>query len=386
MHLVEQYALSCGVKIDRPFVETQFFPLPFKDYVILHPSSGMESKNYDYFTDVLCLILPYFKRNGIEIVQLGGPQDPPIPGCYHVMGQTRLNQAFYLIRDSLLVIGSDCFATHVAGGFNKKVVGLYSNLFSECSRPFWGDTANQRLIQADREGKKPSFSAKEVEKLVNNIKPEEIAIAALDLLEIEHSLGAHETLYIGDKYREPLLEVVPNFTSPDSLPGDRVINLRMDYLHNPEIAMQWAFKHKTHLVLDRELEPKFFNPIRPNLIKVTLQVNKETNPEYIKFLRSLGCPIELFALDDNNLKDIRVKFLDLEIEKLEVFSKESLDNPAKVCDNTCYSSSKTIFSNGKYYGSKASWLSGSELKNTEPIIDNEEFWKEIDYFRVFNTK
>ena len=38
MHLVEQYALSCGVKIDKPAVEVNFFPLPFDKYIIIHPS------------------------------------------------------------------------------------------------------------------------------------------------------------------------------------------------------------------------------------------------------------------------------------------------------------------------------------------------------------
>ena len=63
MHLVEQYALSCGVKIDKPQVETSFFPLPFDKYIILHASSGMPSKNYDYFEDVIETIYPHLCYN-----------------------------------------------------------------------------------------------------------------------------------------------------------------------------------------------------------------------------------------------------------------------------------------------------------------------------------
>ena len=53
MHLIEQYALSCGVKIDKPHIETSFFPVPSEKYITVHASSGMESKNYDYYDDVM---------------------------------------------------------------------------------------------------------------------------------------------------------------------------------------------------------------------------------------------------------------------------------------------------------------------------------------------
>ena len=66
MHLLEQYALSCGVKIDRPFVQCNYFPVPFDDYIIIHPSSGMSAKNYDHYSEVVGLILPYLNKAGIS--------------------------------------------------------------------------------------------------------------------------------------------------------------------------------------------------------------------------------------------------------------------------------------------------------------------------------
>ena len=188
MHLVEQYALSCGVKIAEPFIETNFFPLPFEKYVIIHPSSGMDAKNYDYYKDVIELCLPYFKKNDIHLVQIGTTKDIPLPHCHSVQGVTSLNQAAYLIKNCLLLIGNDSFSTHVAGGFNKKLVSLYSVLYKECCSPYWGDKKNQILLQADREGDKPSFSATEPQKVVNNILPEDIASGVLKLLKIKNNL------------------------------------------------------------------------------------------------------------------------------------------------------------------------------------------------------
>tara|TARA_R110000824_G_scaffold121828_3_gene278196 strand:+ start:986 stop:1237 length:252 start_codon:yes stop_codon:yes gene_type:complete len=65
--------------------------------------------------------------------------------------------------------------------------------------------------------------------------------------------------------------------------------------------------------------------------------------------------------------------------------KKDLDSPDKICDNTCYQSSKTILSNGKEYSSKAAWLEGSQKNKKQLIIDNETFWKESEFFKIYNT-
>ena len=59
MHLVEQYALSCGVKIDRPSIETSYFPVVPDKYITLHASNRIQSKTYDYYNDVMDLLHPY---------------------------------------------------------------------------------------------------------------------------------------------------------------------------------------------------------------------------------------------------------------------------------------------------------------------------------------
>ncbi len=46
MHILEQYAVNCGVKIGKPQIIPQYFPIPFKEkYICLNAGSGMESKN-----------------------------------------------------------------------------------------------------------------------------------------------------------------------------------------------------------------------------------------------------------------------------------------------------------------------------------------------------
>ena len=170
MHLIEQYALSCGVKIDQPHIETSFFPVASNKYITVHASSGMASKNYDYYNDVIELILPYLKQENIDIIQIGERDDAKLNHCEHLNGSTTIRQTSYIIENSELHFGNDSFSAHVASGFNKKIVCLYSILYKECCKPYWGDPENQILLETDRKGLKPSFSNQELPKTVNFIK------------------------------------------------------------------------------------------------------------------------------------------------------------------------------------------------------------------------
>jgi len=385
MHLVEQYALACGVKIDKPFVETNYFPLPFKDYIIIHPSSGMKAKDYDHYKDVIELIYPYLKKAGIEIVQIGTDKDPTLPNSYVVNQKTSLGQSFYLIKNCMLLLGNDSFSSHVAGGFNKKVVSLYSNLYKECCQPYWGDTDKQTLIQAPRKGLKPSFSAEEQNKVVNNIFPEEVARAVLNLLSLDHSLESYQTLHVGSLYQSSAVEVIPDFFNPNLFKKDQGINIRLDYHFDPSTAGKWAFAHKAHIILDKPLDPKHLRPFRENLLKITLELGEGMDAEYIMLLKSLGCEIALCSRDKDNLPELRLEFIDWGVEELSYPAKKDLDISDKLCDNTHYKSSKIIFSNDKRYSSKAAWTSNQEHLPREAIIDHPDFWEETDYFRIYNT-
>ena len=167
MHLLERYALSCGVKIDKPHIEEQFFPLMQDKFIVLHASSGMESKNYDYYQEVVSLIKPYLDKENIDIVQIGKAEDKAVPECVHLQGKTTIRQVAYIINRSMLVCGNDSFSAHMASGLDKKSVTLYSVLYKECCGPYWSDNTKASLIESTRKKMKPSFSNEESPKTVN---------------------------------------------------------------------------------------------------------------------------------------------------------------------------------------------------------------------------
>ena len=194
MHLVEQYALSCGVKIDKPSIDVSYFPVVPERYITLHASNRIQSKTYDYYNDVMHMLNPFLEKANIKVIQIGGQSEQRISYCIHHQGQTSIKQSAYILQNSMLHLGTDSFSIHVASGFNKKIVGLYSTLYKECCGPYWGDSKNHILLEPDRKKYKASFSDKEYPKTINTIMPEKIASSVLELLDIPNNLNNLETL------------------------------------------------------------------------------------------------------------------------------------------------------------------------------------------------
>ena len=185
MHLVENFALAAGVKIGKPTIEPLYFPIG-GEYITIHNSSGMESKNYDYYKDVVSIIKPYIKN--IKIIQIGQKGERIIEGTTSLLGETSLRQAAYLLMNSKLHIGNDSFACHIAGAYETPLVALYGPTHKSTCSPFWGDKEKQALLSPDYSSRKPSWAAKEIKKRVNEIFPDNVAMHALNLLKINNKL------------------------------------------------------------------------------------------------------------------------------------------------------------------------------------------------------
>ena len=158
----------------------------------------------------------------------------------------------------------------------------------------------------------------------------------------------------------------------------------MDYTFNPEIMAQWVFGYKSHVILDRLLELKYFQAAKNNLAQITLKLTESMDEDYIQGVKNLGVPVELFSPDDKHLIDTRIKFLDWDVEALNFPEKKELDFIDEICDTTYYKSSKTLLSHGKVYASKAAWEQGQSTIKTEKILDTDSFWEESQYFRIYN--
>ncbi len=73
-----------------------------------------------------------------------------------------------------------------------------------------------------------------------------------------------------------------------------------------------------------------------------------------------------------------------EMKKNEKKGKKDLDNSSILCDNSYFKSSLMIISDNKFYSCKAYLDRGAEKSDAEKVIDSPEFYKEIEFFKIFN--
>lgn len=384
MHLLERYALSCGVKIDRPHIEEEFFPLVDENFIVLHASSGMDSKNYDYYREVVSLLLGYLSNYEIKILQIGEANNHPVQGCVHLQGKTSIRQVAYIINKSKLVFGNDSFSSHIASGLNKKNVTLYSASNKECCSPYWTSSKNCSLLEPPTK-KKPSFAEKEYPKSINLIKPEVIASSILNHLNINHDLDNYKTLSIGEYYNFPVIEVIPDFNALDYNINKNVLNVRMDYHFDENNLFSWSQNKDICVVTNRPISEECLRAIKPSLQQVIFRADLSTRPSDLATIKKIGTNLKVSTDDEENLNEIRYNLIDWEVELEQKKSKKDLDAKDDICYTTKYITSKITLSRGKKYASKAAWKQDIEMTSKQAnIIDNNDFWEEVDHFMIFN--
>lgn len=383
-HLIEEYAKNLGCKIGKPCIDNHFFPLIFNNYITLQTTKKFQARDYDHWSLVVAILKMYLKD--IKIVQVGSNEDPKCPNVdLSLLGVTSFKNLNYIISKSRLHLGIDSVGVHIASALDVPVVGLYSNMLSSQSGPVWGDKSKSVCIQADRKGLKPSYSANENPKTINNIKPEQVASSVLNLLGVDNDLEYYKTLNIGAFYTNKLLEVVPDFIPDPSFVPQDVINVRCDYFDSDEFLKFWINK-KVNLMVSRKIELGMLQHFRGSIAGMTIFLEDENfDPEYLKVLNNLNINFNLICRDKEKLSDLRLKFFDWTVEEYTKNTKKNIDFDSEICDNTFYHSNKTIISKGKSYYSKAAWKAGIEIdQSDQQIIDCDDFWEEIEHLNIFN--
>ena len=188
----------------------KFYPLPFERIVTFQPFSK-DSKNYDYWQEVLNIIYPILEKENIKIIQIGAVNEKGFLNCYHTQGTTSLNQCFYIISKSLLNLSTDSFSSHIAGIYDKPLVCLFLIIIQKMLGPFYGEKSKQILLEPNREKfPRPSYSFQEFPKSINSIFPEIITQSILKLLNLPYSYP-FKSLFLA-VCNQMILEGIPNQT------------------------------------------------------------------------------------------------------------------------------------------------------------------------------
>jgi len=383
MHILEQYSLTSGVKIKKPYIYEKFFPITADKYITFHPSSK-PSKTYDYWQEVINLISPVLDQKGIKIIQLGQDKEKVYSGVLSLLGLTNLNQTAFVLRDSMLHFGADSFPTHIASGYGKKILALYSNNHINCVKPFFGDPKDHVLLEPKR-NTKPNFSFDENPKTINKINPETIANNILNLLEIPHN-NSIKTLFFGSEYNNMRLEMVPNqLVDPKQFNSNNII-VRMDLEHNEKFLNEQLQICQCFIITDKAISPSALLGNKKNIGRIFYEIKEDNDIEFANFLSHNNISYQLFTyLTGKALENIKLKYLDQEhITEMPTNLKQKTG--IEYTSNTFYKSNKRLISNKKIYLSECSLKNGQEAKQlAEPVIDCPEFWKEVENFWIFRV-
>lgn len=399
--LITVYSTSSGLKISKPKLLENFYPVKFDKYITLQTGSGMAAKNYDYWGEVISLLKKYLDANQIGIVLLGAPEDFLVKHVLDLRGKTTIHQSHFIIKNALLHMGSDSCLVHIAGANNVPVVGLYGSTSIDNHGPFWKNEEKSIFLESHRFGNKPSFASQEAPKTINLIRPEEIANAVLKILNIKEDPGIN-SLYIGPIYNHTLIEAIPDSPFPEMFAPQSPVIIRMDYVFNEDNLFKIAKQRSVHIVSDKEINSDLIKSIKDRIIGLNLEVKEDTSPAFLALIKSLGIKTLLYTKsdDENVLSSLRFKFFDfgfidkLNTHRLENFVNDSrryrndssLDFSEKF-DNMEYKSNKFIISNNKIYLSKAAWLANqptnSVEENAQKVFNTPEFWNELEHFYIY---
>lgn len=384
MHLLEQYSLGTGAKIDKPFISKKFFPLPFDKYITCHFSSGMQSKNWDKWAIIIRLIAPDLQKLGYGIVQLGGAEDiviGGIPNLYRACGKTDPSQSNFIISNSQLHIANDTFSVHVAGACGIPLVSLYSVSRPTICGPYWNDPDKTILLESERRGNKPSYALTEQIKTVNDIKVEQVMQAINKLLNLKLAVNL-KTAFEGEQFATGLsssvtnfvLEIIPDDIFHPKFPPKAAFPLRDDLLQNDKNMMVQLNVSPCVIVTERKIDTALLK--HPNLQGLLMKVSEDNfDLDYFKKLKKSRIRYQLmyFEKDQALIDRFRLELADIHIpKKIQYGGQPILDKDKEYK----FISSKFFFSKNKYYASLFDWKVGKETLNPAGL-NNLNFMDEI---------
>ena len=305
-HLAEEYAKSCGVKIGNPILKPHYFPVLEDKYITIHNDKKIQTKEYDYWDDVVKLLKTHI--GDIKIIQIGAHGEETINGIDKHMPTGSMKQCAYVLQKSLAHVGIDSVPVHIASALDRPVVAVYSHTYANTCNPLWNKKSKSVCIESDRRGQKPSFSLQEPVKMINEIAPEEIAQAVLDVLGIKQAI-TYKTIFKGVNCKAQCLEVIPS-KKTDVI--SEFIDVRMDIDHNEDVLEHILQKNMVEVTLSNPLSEKF---LTSGKIKKIIYKSANFNKNFVKLIKKYAIPNALVCTSNERLSKERYKIFDFLVNK-----------------------------------------------------------------------
>lgn len=379
-HLIEEYAKNLGVKIGKPILQNHYYPILAEKYITIHCDNKIDSKNYEYFPQVLTLLKPILRHNGYKIFQIGGPEDPKLKDVDGHLLNLTFQQSSNVIKNSQLHIGIDSLPVHIASMYDIPIVAIYSHIYPANAYPYWSSKEKVIILESDKNGFKPSFSYQESPKTIRSIKPEQVAQSALNLLGLNFEIN-FDTLYIGSHYHIPVVEVIPNFKANIEDQKNNTIYIRSDLHLDIDNLAFWCANYKVKIIAKEVLPLDLLKHFSKNIDTIFFKISDTSiSNEYFESLKRLKIKFNICTLDKENLSEFRNNYFDFNVEFDN--EKERILNFKKI--NSNFLTSKIIISNGKAYASEMHAVEDKPLdKEVSISYDDDRFWKDAEHFYFY---
>lgn len=388
MHILDSYALNCGLKISNPFIYEKYSPLSYDKYIVLDIIDKADAKTYFYWQEVIFLIQDSLRKSSIKIIQIADKNENPLTDTIFFQ-DLNINQKAFIIKNSLLYVGVDSVCMHLASAYDKPIVAIYSNSSPKNTGPIFNKNHKPTIIESPK--LKPSFSDMENPKTINKIKPEEIAKSILDNLNIKHNISRN-TVYIGESFHASIAEMVPDGLIDISSLNIPFINVRMDYYFDEKILEEQLKLSKCAILTDKPINLSIYNKYRQNIVKTYFIIDKSTNFEYLNGLYQSNIDFQMVSFEEPEvINKFKIHTLDYGIIAEAPKSKNiSILNDLKKYSNLKFRSNKLILGKGKAYPSFYHYkndlsYSHNNLEIKDFVYDNDEFAYDIDYYSVFQS-
>lgn len=377
MHKVESMALSSGSKISKPYISKTFYPIVDKKFICVSRKAECNAKEYDFIDDVIFHIKPYLDKEKIAIYEIGGSEKTK--RIFYTQDFCHLNrsQSSYVLSKSLLYFGNYNLYTNIASYLQKPYICPMNTEYTEAFDPYWSDDGKSEIVTPES-NLKPSFSAQEYPKTINEINPEDIAVKILDTLDIKHSLGKIKTIFFGEEYTQNIVDIVPGQYAIEQMRLSGPVNIRMDKVFDLSFLSQCASLEHINIVTDKAIPENVLRLFGENLKLISFFVDKKTEIKDINTIQSKGTPLNLLSTDQKNITEIRLKFIDFQVRLFGHKSKKDLKT--NTYSDLKFLSKRNIIANGEVYNSYLSLALG---KNTSTVKNQKEFWEDLPFCRVF---
>jgi hypothetical protein len=384
MHILETYALSCGLKIDKPFVFENFATVPFEKFISFHRN------HYPYYQEVIALIQPELEKRGIAILQLKAKPDNVETNAAIHEGLS-FGQWAYIMRHSLLHFGEDDFLFDLAGYYDVPRVILFSNTFPATTKPYWGSPKQEIILQNIGSWSRPSLNQEPTHNFVRFIPPEKIAASIMALLGIEWT-PPYQTIYPGSLYRprHDIIELIPQNNSQVNINGPIAnIAVRMDYKFDEQFLISTLSQTKATIVTNKPIKVEILNALRNNINEVLYLIEEDQGDA--KFAGSLSRlnlqhAMTSYLANEKLIKAKEALFETGVIHQIPAPALSKIKELSGGLEGLMYKSSKRIFLDKQEFKSKWAYFNNQPSNHQDlspcPSQESPEFMQELEFFFI----